>query len=250
MATKKRNYRAEAAHRRNVEQAKIRQEAAKRKAFWDAHGKQVIIAAVCAVAVILVIWLGCKWFVGPGGSIPNWFGTLRGVEEDWIVQNLGDSRSPRYYKMAEYQAPEGYTRDMDYSISSDTLNQVMYFTADDENAVIESVYVGGVKNKTAADQVATLSTNGMFENVSETTVANMGGHEVHYVYLVTNTSPEGTPEEEYTGKASLCMYVDTVQSSSVLMMLYSQEAPLAEVTASDVMLAEAEPFVSLLTIPQ
>lgn len=248
MAKKKRNYRAEEAHRRNLEQARIREQNARQKAFWQANGKKILIAAAAAIVLIVAIWLGCKWFVGPGGSIPNWFGTLRNVEENWIVQNLGDSRSPRYYKLGEFDAPEGYTRDPEYLISGDKLNQNFYYAADDENALIKSVYAGGVKNMTAEQQIAILSSNSMFTEAGESTVVDMAGHKVHYVYLVTPTSPEGTPEEEQKGCASLYMYINTVQNTSVVMMLNTAEALMADVVPQDAIMAEAEQFVSLLTL--
>ena len=45
MAKKKRNYRAEEAHRRNLEQARIREQNARQKAFWQANGKKILIIA-------------------------------------------------------------------------------------------------------------------------------------------------------------------------------------------------------------
>ena len=137
MATKKRksNYAAREAHRKNVEQAKYKAQAAKRKAFWEKYKRYVIIGVPALIVLIIGIWLICKATIGPGGSIPNFFGHLRGVEENWIVANQGTDNAPRYYKMGEYNAPEGYTRDPDYNVSSDKLSQNFYYTADDENAL-------------------------------------------------------------------------------------------------------------------
>ena len=66
--------------------------------------------------------------------------------------------------------------------------------------------------------------------------------------LVTPTSPEGTPEEEQKGCASLYMYINTVQNTSVVMMLNTAEALMADVVPQDAIMAEAEQFVSLLTL--
>ena len=55
--------------------------------------------------------------------------------------------------MGEFTAPEGYTLDPDYNVSSDSLEQNFYFTANDENALIQSVYVSGVRNRGAAEMV-------------------------------------------------------------------------------------------------
>jgi len=249
MAKKKRDYRAEAAHRKNVEQAQYLKQAAKRKAFWNAHKKQILIGGAAVILAAILIWLGCKFFVGPGGSIPNWFGTLRGVEENWIVQNLGSGNSDaRYYKLAEYDQPEGYTLDPEYKISADKLNKSRYFEADSEDKLIQTVYVGGVKNMTGAAQVEYLKGAGLFENIGEETTATLGGYDVNYMYTVTDDTPDVEDEASKEGYASLCVYVDTVQNTSVMLMMNSAHVPLAEVPSCEDMLAQADSLVALLKV--
>ena len=250
---KKINYRAEQARRKNAEKAEQKRKAAERKELWDKHGKQIIIIAVAAVAALVLIWLGCKWFVGPGGSIPNFFGTLRGVESDWVVTNTGTTAKPRYYKMAEFSTPEGYTLDPEYNVSSDQLTQTLYFTADDENALVQTIYVSGVKGYTAADQIARVLDYGFFKDASGAIAGTLGGHEVQYVYMLCpNDADEESaekPDTERIGYASVCVYADSVQDSCVLVMLNSATATLAEAPSMETMLAEADRLVAGLTLP-
>lgn len=255
MAKKKYDYRAEQARKRNQQKLADKKQAAKEKEFFRKYGKQIIIGVVAAIVVIVAIWLGCKWFVGPGGSIPNWFGTLRNVEEDWLITNTGTTSNPKYFKMGEYTAPEGYTLDADFSGSSDALNQAQYYNADDENALVQSVYVCGVRNIAAADQLATVLT--YYTENSGAKQATIAGHDVHYAYITydstqTTYDDEGNAvevaEEDRTGYSGLCMYIDTVQDSSVLVMLNSKDGPLADVVPEDQLFPEAEKFLSLLTI--
>jgi len=254
MAKKKYDYRAQQAHKRN--QQKIADERAKQKEkeFIQKYGKQILIGVLAAIVVIVAIWLGCKFFVGPGGSIPNWFGTLRNVEEDWIIANTGTSDKPKYFKLGEYTAPEGYTLDEDYGLTAGSLAQSQYYTANDENAVAQALYVAGVGGISAQQQV----TNAMYffpENsgAKQTTLA---GFDAQYVYLNT-VNPQydesgnvvEVPEAEQKGSSALAMYIDTVQDSCVLVMLQSaEEIAKADIPTEEALLAEAEKLLPLLSV--
>ena len=250
---KKINYRAEQARRRNAEKAEQRRKTAERRELWDKHGKQIIIIAVAAVAAIVLIWLGCKWFIGPDGSIPNFFGTLRGVESDWIVTNTGTTSKPRYYKMAEFADPEGYTLDPEYNISSDRLVQTRAYRANDESAPVQLVYVSGVKGYTASEQLERLQGYSFFTETSGAVSGTLGGQEVQYIYMLcpTNADEESAdkPATERDGYASLCVYADSVQDSCVVVMLNSGTATLAEAPSMESMLEEADRLVAGLTLP-
>ena len=255
MAKKRRiNYRAEQNRKRNLEQAEIRRKQAKNKAIWDAHGKQIIIAAVALVLAIIVIWLGCKWFVGPGGSLPNFFGNLRTVESDWIVTNTGSTSRPKYFKMGEMSAPEGYTLDEEFQASTDTKAQTFYYAADDESAPVKSVYVAGVANKTAAEMMETVLGYGYYESAGEAHTATIGGHDVHYAYFVYGDSTTATDTdldgevEAVDGYPSLCMYIDSVENSCVLVLLNGQTTALADVAPEADLLAKAEEILPMVTV--
>lgn len=251
------NYRAEQNRKRNLEQAEIRRKQAKNKAIWDAHGKQIIIAAVALALAIIVIWLGCKWFIGPSGSLPNFFGNLRTVESDWLVTNTGSSSKPTYFKMGEMTNPEGYTLDPDFSATSDSKNQTFYYTCDDETSAVKSVYVAGVANKTAAEMMETVTGYGYFYDSGEVKSANIAGHDVQYCYFVygdsetaaTSTDADGNQVTEYVnGYGSLTMYIDSVEDSCVLLLLNGYVTDLAEVATEEELLAAAEALLPNLTV--
>lgn len=254
MAKKKYDYRAQQAHKRN--QQKIADERAKQKEkeFIQKYGKQILIGVLAAIVVIVAIWLGCKFFVGPGGSIPNWFGTLRNVEEDWLIANTGSANKPKYFKLGEYTAPEGYTLDEDYGLSADALAQSQYYTANDENAVAQALYVSGVGGIKAEQQVA--SAMYFFPENSGAKQAEIAGYDVHYVYLTTANAQydeQGNvieiPEEEQTGSSALAMYINSVQDSCVLMMIQTAEdIAKADIPTEETLLAEAEKFLPLLSV--
>lgn len=255
MAKKRRiNYRAEQNRKRNLEQAEIRRKQARNKAIWDAHGKQIIITTIAVVAAVLLIWLGCKWFRGPGGSLPNFFGNLRTVESDWIVTNTGTTSKPKYFKMGEAADIEGYTVDPEYALSTDSHVQSFYYKADDETAPVQSVYLSGVANKTAAEMLETVMGYAYFESAGEVTTATIAGHDVQYAYFVygdtqTATDTDLDGETEYVnGYPSLCIYIDSVQDSCVLALLNGAVTPIDEVIAEDVLLAEAEKVLAALTV--
>jgi len=244
------NPRAAQAHRRNVEKAEYRKKQAANKALWDKHGKTIIIAGVAALVLIIAVWLGCKWFVGPNGSIPNFFGTLRGVEDNWVVTNTGTTRNPTYYHLASFDTPEGYTWDPDYRITtSNELNKSLYFEANAEDSVVDHIYVSGVKNKSAKEQMEALMGYTFHKESSEAVTANIGGHDVTYAYFVYDNSTEESDPENPPSYSSITCYVDTVQNSSVLLLVNSPTVPQSEVPSQEALMAEVEKLLPLLKLP-
>lgn len=255
MAKKKYDYRAAQAHKRNQQKIADKQAAAKEKEFISKYGLKILIGVAALIVVIVAINLISSFISGPNGSLPQWFGTLRTVEDDWIVANTGTSSKPTYYKLGEYAAPEGYVLDEGYNGSTDKLNQNQYYNAADETAPVTSLYVSGVKNMSAEAQLNTIL-NYYGENTGAQQ-ANIAGFDVHYSYIVMDTTvdqtdAEGnvieTPEEEKTGASFLCAYIDTVQNSSILVMLNTAEGPKADVVAEDVLMAELERVLPNLTL--
>ena len=271
-------FRSEASRKKYEKQEKKRALAAKRKAVkakltavlgkvmtWlKANQRQAVKWTAIAVAVIVVLWLGCKWFVGPGGSLPNFFGYVRGVEDTWVVSDLNprtnansgssnvDSSSygktPRYFHLASLEPLEGYTQDPGFTIQGDETNQDQHYINDDENAMVNSVYVFGVANKTAekhaGDMVSTMSLSSVTSDVMTATLA---GYDTHYVYFVFDQDPDesGVVTEAY---ASLCLCIDTTEDACVLVILNSYVTAKAEVPTAEMLLPEAETVLKNLTV--
>ncbi|MBE5803045.1 MAG: hypothetical protein E7316_00860 [Clostridiales bacterium] len=254
MAKKKYDYRAQQAHKRNQQKIADAKAKQKQKEFIEKYGKQVLIGVVAVVLVIAAIWM-FGGLIRTDGSLPIMFGKLQNVEEDWIIANLNTTDKPRYYKMAEYTAPEGYTLSDEDDLFSDERVQTQTYVANDENAVVQEMFVSGVRNITAENQVNTVL--GYYTTKSEAKRATIAGYDVHYGYISYETTPvtyddQGivvdVPEEEKTGRSGLCMYIDGIKDSCVLVMLYGKNGPLAEVTTMEALEAEMEKFLTPLVV--
>ncbi len=218
----------------------------KRRAFYQKHKKQLIAGGAALLALIVGVWLAVDYFYAPAGSLRMFMGNLVGVEQDWLVRNLGTSRSPRYYKFGEFTPLEGYAdQSADNNFSSDKKEQSFYYAAEDEAATVQRVYVSGVKEKTGEEMIETLLTSGTYTETGEAKTGALAGIPVRYLYTIQeNTEPAGT----YT--AALVVYADTVQHSSVLVNLFSGKAAKDALPGEDAMVAEAEEILAHLTLPQ
>lgn len=236
-------------HREHVSVRKKREEEQKlqkRQEFYAAHKKQMIAGVVAAIVAVVLIWAAVDYFYTPGGSIRMFMGKLIGVEDSWIVRNLGTTKHPLYFKFGEVETPEGYTLDADYSVSSDKTEQSFYFNADDENAVIQSVYYAGVKEKTSQEMLETVRTSGIYTSVTETKEVQLGGVPMHYVYAQMN--PDSNDASVFS--AMLLMYADTVKDSCVLMNCNSAHLPQEQLPSEEEMLAAAERLAACLKLPE
>lgn len=271
-------FRSEKARKNYQKQERNRKLAAKRKAFqakkaevtgrcsaWlKENRKQAITVTAAAVAVILVVWLGCKWFFGPGGSLPNFFGYVRGIEDSWVVSDLnprtnvnrGSSnvddtsygKTPCYFHLATLQPLAGYTQDPGFTMSDGEVNQDQHYINDDETAAVNSVYVFGIPNKTAEKHAGDmLSVMSLSELTSEITARTIAGFDTTYVYFVfeQDEAETGDVQEAYS---SLCMCIDTTEDACVLVLLNSYVVPMDEAPSEDVLLAEAENVLKNLTV--
>lgn len=244
---KKYNYAAEQARKRNAEKAKYRAEAAKRKAWWEANGQKTITIAVIALVVVLAFWVVCRFFFGPGGSIPNFFGNLRGVEENWLVGNVADDgRTPRYFKLATYEAPEGYV-ESEFSAHSDELVKDMYFSDESKEQVIQDVYLSHVQGMTGEEQLANLSLYAMNMENSGAQKGTIAGYEADYMYIVFD---QAEISGEGTAYATLCCYFETPYDAVVSAMINSRTVESGTVPSLETMLAEADKMLADLELVQ
>ncbi len=246
MANGKVSYRDRAAAKKNAQKAEQRRKDQARKAFLEKNGRKITIASVAGVAALIVLFLLLKLFVGPGGSIPNFFGTLRGVQDNWIVTNLGDDRHPRYYKMATFDIPEGYALDPEFFISSDSKNRTRCVRPEEENG-INYIYVAGVANRDAQTMMDTYAGYNLSEDEVVPEKGQLGGHDCMYAYVrVKMSEPESADKDSYS---MLTVYTDTVQKSSVVVSVQSLPGSMEELPGEEVLLAEAEKAMACLKLP-
>ena len=271
-------FRSEQARKNYQQQERKREQAAKRKALqakkkaltekasaWlKENKKQAAIITAVAVVVIALVWLGCKWFVGPGGSLPNFFGYVRGVEDSWVVtdlnprtnQNSGSSnvddaprsKTPRYFHLATLAPLEGFTQEVGFTFNADEINQDQHYVAAEEGGAVNSVYVFGIANKTAEKHAGDMvSVMNMSDVNSEVMTADIAGFDTRYVYFVYNQDPNENGEVT-AAYASLCMCIDTTEDACLLVVLNSYVVPKDEVPAMETLVAEAENVLKNLTV--
>lgn len=257
MAQKKKiDYAARAAHRKNVENAAYKAKQAKNKALWQKHGKLITFGGIGAIVLIVLLILVFNWFISFDGHIPVMLGKLNGAGDNWIVTNLGSTNNPSYFKLGEFNVPEGYTVDESTSFATDKLAQGFYSVADDENAAVKNVYVTGVKNVSGAAQMEKVLGYNMTHSHTEPVTLEIDGKNVIYSYFVYDTTekedPEAEiPEEDLIGYSNITMYVDTVKDSCILISVSSQtDQPILEVPGEDVLYPVAEQFLAAITLPQ
>lgn len=236
-------------HLHHVSASKRRE--AKRRAFYEAHKKPIITGCIAVAVALVLIIIACDFFITPGGSMRLFMGNLLGAEENAIIREVKDGR---YYTLANMDVPEGYAVD-EYDVLG-TLEdhaQTRYFVDQSGEKVINSVYVSGVKDQTGEAMVNLLATGGYYESNGEAGKAEIAGHTVNYLYTQSNVNMAAAEGEELPDEyfASLIMYVDSIQNSSILLSCNSVEKlPKAELPTEEAMLAEAEAILSCLTIPQ
>lgn len=235
------------AYHKSNKQIREERKRAQRKAFVEKNKKQLIIAGIAAVIALVLLIIALDYFVTPGGSLRMFMGKLEEVPQNMVVRELNG----HYFEFATMDAPEGYrAEEFASSFTSDDREQLLYFVTDDENRVINNVYVAGVKEKTGANMVAELTasvTASYYTSVSEPRNAQIGGHEVNYFYA---HSPLGAGDGTEFGSL-LVMYVDTVHDSSVLINCSTASFPdEASLPTEEAMLAEVDAILSHLKLPQ
>ena len=265
----RKNYERQEAKRRQAAQRKAFQQKkeellCKCRTWVKENPKRVACMAAAAVMAIVLIWLGCKWFVGPGGSLPNFFGYVRGIEDSWVVADLNprtnsnrgssnvDSTSygktPVYFHLATLTPLEGFEQEIDYSLLTNNANQDQHYTNTDKSGMVESVYVFGIPNKTATKHVADMqNVMGLTDISSDVMSGRIAGYDVHYVYFIYDQEPDenGVVSEAYS---SLCMCIDTSEDACLLVVINSFVVPKAEILPVEDMVDFSEKVLSNLTV--
>ena len=235
--------------RTNVAVRKKREEEAKRakrRAFFRAHKKQIIAAAIALAIAIPAIWVAVDYFYAPAGSMRMFAGKLLDVQENALIRNLGTEKSPRYYTLGYFAPLEGYTLNPNYNAGTTGLETSYYYKADDAEKDVQAVYSVGVKNRGAEEMADSLIKTYNVGAISEKFSGVIGGHPTYYVHITNDvdTNDEGLAME------SVCFYMDTVQNSCVLVNLMSKKAEsLDQLPGMDVLMAEAEKVLPALTLP-
>ncbi len=197
-------------------------------------GKAAVIALI-AIAVIVLVCMGCKVAFDP----------LKGKQDNWLILDVSaDSRNPNYQHLADFTIPAGYTRD-DYSLYKDGVQQDFFIIADDENAAVQDVYVTGAKGISAAAYPAVVLGYGLHKEAGEPRTLTINGQECTAIYLI---SDESQWSGEGTAIAHMSFYFDTGKNACVSATFRSGTMDFAQLPDEAAMLAEAEAILAGLTI--
>lgn len=243
------NFRSEQSRKNYEKSERQRAAAAKRKALRaqkaDATGKAAawlkanpVKAAVIAAALVLMIaalWLGVKAVTNP----------LAGKQDNWLILDVSSSSNdPSYRHLADFEIPEGYTRD-DYSLYKDGVQQDFFCIADDETRVVQDVYVSGAKGIVAADYPAAVLAYGIHKEAGEPRMLTINGQVCSAIYLVSD-------ESEWSGEgmaiAHMSFYFDAGANACVSATFRSGTMPFEQLPDEAAMLAEAEAILAGLTL--
>ncbi|MDR0897374.1 MAG: hypothetical protein LBN04_05915 [Oscillospiraceae bacterium] len=145
--------------------------------------------AIVAGAMLLAVVLFFTFY--SDGSLPMIDGVAQ-REDNWVIQNLGADGKQKYYKLAEYEIPEGYYRDTESSTSTNKNRVEFWMRPVDETSAVKYGYVIGVsmppEEIAVAGHDALVGFNDGQSTVGDVSHATLRGIEVPYfTNIITNT---------------------------------------------------------------
>ena len=237
----KKNSRPNLAARKKAEKAAEEKKLAARKAYWEAHKKQILTIAGIAQAAIIALALIIDYCYVPAHSVRDFMGNLIGVKENALIRELDG----RHYEYATVDVPAGYApAENNLAILNSEKETYFYFEATEEGKAVDSVYTIGVKDRDAASMIEMVSGSFNYEVQTENKQAQIGGNDVHYFYA------QGLESEENPDVfiATMTCYIDTIQDSCLLVSLASVEGALEELPSEEAMLADAEAIFASIKV--
>lgn len=236
------HFRSDEARKNYEKNEKLRAQAQKRKArqaqssqaksWLKQNPLKAAIAAVVVIAVIVLVWLGCKALFNP----------LRGQQDNWLIFDVTGKEN--FQHVANFDVPAGYTK-TGYSLYTDGVSQDFYCEAEDETVLVQDVYVTGAKGVNAADYPATVLAYGLHKEAGEPRTLTINGVECSALYLVSD-------ESEYSGDglgiAHMSFYFDIDGSACVSATFRSGTLPFEELPDEETLLAAAEAILTGLTM--
>ncbi len=204
------------------------------QAWLKQNPKKAAVIALAAIAVIVLVWAGCKAAFDP----------LKGKQDNWLILDVSANSSPSYQHLADFNIPAGYTRD-DYSLYKDGIQQDFFIIADDESRAVQDVYVTGAKGISAAAYPTVVLSYGLHKEAGEPRTLTIGGQECTAVYLISD-------ESQWSGEgmaiAHMSFYFDTGKNACVSATFRSGTMDYSQLPDEAAMLAEAEAILAGLTI--
>ena len=235
--------------RKNYEKAERQREQAKKRKALDAKKtemynsakswlKQNPFKALVAAAIVIAVIALTAVVVGTVSD------PLKGKQDNWLIVNVSGTTSADYRHLGTFDVPAGFTLD-DYSTYSDETTQDFFCIANDQNAIVQDVYISGSRALRAADFPTNILSYGFHKAAGEPRQLTVAGKDCHALYLVTD-------ESEYYGDgmnlAHMSFYFDTDEGACVTATFRSNMMPFDELPDEAAMLAEAERVLANLTL--
>ena len=237
----KKNSRPNLADRKSASKKAEEKKLAERKAYWDAHKKQILTIAAIVIAAIVVLSMAIDYLYVPSHTIRSFMGNLVDVPENALIREIDGE----YYVFGTMQTPEGFeAAEYGVDMTADHNETFYYYETTDETKAVDNVYVIGVKERTAADMVESIAATLAYEDMGELKTATFAGHEVHYFF--GKTIPNSDNMEQYV--SNLICYIDSVEDSCVLVSLSTTPDALEALPTEEDMVAECEAIFSALTV--
>lgn len=191
---KKHQYRASAAEKKKRADA-LRKE--KNAAFWEKNKKPIIIGAAALIILIVAAVLIVN-AITARGSLKVVDGQVEGLQENWLVDNLGTEKRPLYFKIAEVNIPEGY-KNLG-KLTNDPVEQNFLLASEREDAMMDQVLIMNMPKKSAKELADTLDATSqglLYVLEAEDTVhTEIAGKDVYYRALTCadiSYDSEGNP---------------------------------------------------------
>lgn len=245
---KKHQYRASAEEKRKRKEALQKQ---KTKEFFQQHKLHLIIAAAVLVVLIVVGVLisNSRYYAG---SLEVKDNAIVGMEENWLVRNMGDYNRPKYYKLAEVNLPENY--ESKGALTSDPLENNFFIAALDENAIMNQYTVLAMKDTDAKTTSASALLNGSFIREGEMQEMDWNGKTVYVTIGVCENfeyDDEGNPVQSLGYYKLITASVDCSMNSCIKVTSLSPDyATLEEMPSDADVLAALEPILATITLEE
>ncbi|MBQ2952832.1 MAG: hypothetical protein IJE07_04690 [Clostridia bacterium] len=236
-----------------AEKARIQKKKAEDKA---ARENRVFYALIFAtLAIIAAVFLFN--FLKDELTLPTEIRNTASIQDNWLVIDSDNTTRKRYHHPASFDAPAGYVpgesvfsstgESHAFTKYNDGICRDFYLLAEDENAVVNAIYVDAASELTAAgyvDNILSLYTNALSETTTATPgepfTATIAGREALCLYL-------HYAEDEGHYGVLVCAF-DAPRNVCVNALLSGRYTTAEEVQTQEQLLAQAEVLLAGLTI--
>lgn len=205
--------------------------------------RTIIICSVVAVILLAVILVVSLW---PDGSLPVKNGVVVTEGDNWLILNKGSQDRPKYYKLGEFTAIDGFTSDESWVMSSDSNVTSFWVENNDTEAAFASYAIDGVNapaNEIAPSAYELIAQYGgeMISDAVRTTTINDQECYYYFYFAPSATAEENQVEEgeelvDPVGSYCLVTYCPGVRDCSIMLEVSSNQRYRSETLTEEEML--------------